>query len=105
MFQDEKTIYQEIFRGKSPEENSLARFPRVFHSTQKVNTAPQVSPPPHTITSFTSKWNVQLIYTKEEFNKTIIPFALVGYEVVNSQLGASRLVGYLPPRIQRGLMK
>ena len=48
-------IFEEIFRGKSSEENSLARFPRVFHSTQKVNTAPQIFPPPHTITSFTSK--------------------------------------------------
>ena len=33
-----------------------------------------------------------------EFNKTIIPFALVGYEISYSQLGASRLVGYLPTR-------
>ena len=29
-----------------------------------------------------------------KFNKTIIPFALVGYETGYSQLGASRLVGY-----------
>ena len=56
----------------------FARFPRVFHSTQEVSTAPQIFPPPHTITSFTSKRNVQLIYTKEEFNKTIFPLALVG---------------------------
>ena len=32
----------------------------------------------------------------KEFNKTIIPFALVGYETGYSQLGATRLVGYLP---------
>ena len=29
----------------------------------------------------------------KEFNKTIIPFALVGYETGYSQLGATRLVG------------
>ena len=32
----------------------------------------------------------------KEFNKTIIPFALVGYESGYSQLGATRLVRYLP---------
>ena len=32
----------------------------------------------------------------KEFNKTIIPFALVGYETGYSQLGATRLVGHLP---------
>ena len=31
-----------------------------------------------------------------EFNKTIIAFTLVGYEIGYSQLGAMRLVGYLP---------
>ena len=41
----------------------------------------------------------------KEFNKTIIPFALVGYETGYSQLGATRLVGYLPSRIQRALME
>ena len=40
----------------------------------------------------------------KEFNKTIIPFALVGYETGYSQLGATRLVGYLPSHIQRVLM-
>ena len=40
-----------------------------------------------------------------EFNKTIIPFALVGYEIGYSQLGASRLVGYLPSHIQRAVME
>ena len=34
----------------------------------------------------------------KEFNKTIIPFALVGYETGYSQIGATRLVGY--PRAQ-----
>ena len=35
----------------------------------------------------------------KEFNNTIIPFALVGYETGYSQLGATRLVGYLPSHI------
>ena len=39
----------------------------------------------------------------KEFNKTIIPFALVGYETGYSQLGAKRLLGYLPSHIQRAL--
>ena len=38
------------------------------------------------------------------FNKTIIPFALVAYKTGYSQLGATRLVGYLPSHIQRALM-
>ena len=43
----------------------------------------------------------------KEFNKTIIiiPFALVGYETGYSQLGATRLIGYLPSHIQRALME
>ena len=41
----------------------------------------------------------------KEFNKTIIPLALVGYETGYSQLGATRLVGYLPSHIQRALME
>ena len=41
----------------------------------------------------------------KEFNKTIIPFALVGYETGYSQLAATRLVGYLPSHIQRALME
>ena len=41
----------------------------------------------------------------KEFNKTIIPFALVGYETVYGQLGATRIVGYLPSHIQRALME
>ena len=41
----------------------------------------------------------------KEFNKTIIPFALVGYETGYSQLGATRFVGYLPSHIQRALME
>ena len=39
------------------------------------------------------------------FNKTIIPLALVGYEMIDSQLGATRLVGYLSSHIQRALME
>ena len=41
----------------------------------------------------------------KEFNKTIIPFALVGYETGYSQLGATCLVGYLPSHIQHALME
>ena len=41
----------------------------------------------------------------KEFNKTIIPFALVGYDTGYSQLGATRLVGYSPSHIQRALME
>ena len=41
----------------------------------------------------------------EEFNKTIIPFALVGYETGYSQFGATCLVGYLPSHIQCALME
>ena len=38
-----------------------------------------------------------LLYFGGVFNKTIIPLALVGYEmIIASQLGAMRLVGYLP---------
>ena len=47
----------------------------------------------------------RLISNRGEFNKTIIPFTLVGYEIGYSQLGASRLVGYLPSHIQRALME
>ena len=35
----------------------------------------------------------------KEFNKTIIPFVLVGYESGYSQLGAMRLIGYSPSHI------
>ena len=41
----------------------------------------------------------------KEFNKTIIPFVLVGYDTGYSQLGATRFVGYLPSHIQRALME
>ena len=41
----------------------------------------------------------------KEFNKTIIPSALVGYETGYSQLDDTRLVGYLPSHIQRALME
>jgi len=44
-------------------------------------------------------------YKRTEFNKTIIPFALVGYEIGYSQLGPAGLVGYLPSYIQRALME
>ena len=41
----------------------------------------------------------------KEFNKTMIPFALVGYETGYSQLSAMRLIGHLPSHIQRALMQ
>ena len=43
----------------------------------------------------------------EHFNKTVIPFTLVGYEIGYSQLGPTGLVGYLlvPSHIQCGLME
>jgi len=41
----------------------------------------------------------------KQFNKTIIPFAVVGYETGYSQLAATRLVGDLPSHIQRALME
>ena len=48
---------------------------------------------------FRSDFLARISYFKflefKEFNKTIIPFALVGYETGYSQLGAMRLVGYL----------
>ena len=58
---------------------------------------------------FRSDFLARISYFKflefKEFNKTIIPFALVGYETGYSQLGARRLVGYLPSHIQRALME
>ena len=45
------------------------------------------------------------LYSGGIFNKTIIPFALVGYEIGYSQLGTTGLVGYLPSHIQRALME
>ena len=41
----------------------------------------------------------------KQFNKTIIPFALVGYETGYSRHGATLFVGYLPSHIQRALME
>ena len=41
----------------------------------------------------------------KEFNKKIIPFALVGYETGYSQRGATRLVGYLSSHTQPALME
>ena len=45
------------------------------------------------------------LYFEGVFNKTIIPFALVGYEIGYSQLGPTGLVGYLTSHIQRALME
>ena len=72
----------------------------------------------HHIASSSSSFSISLGFSRflrsyfvlqtfgvKEFNKTIIPFALVGYETGYSQLGATRLVGYLPSHIQRALME
>ena len=45
------------------------------------------------------------LYFGAVFNKTIIPFALVWYEIGHSQLGPTGLLGYLPSHIQRALME
>ena len=42
-----------------------------------------------------------LLYFGGVFMKTIIPFALVGYEIGYSQLGPTSLVGYLPSHSTR----
>ena len=54
---------------------------------------------------FTHISDFKFLVLNKEFNKTIIPFALVGYETGYSQLSATRLVGYLPSHIQRMLME
>ena len=70
----------------------------------------------HSIASSSSVFAISLGFSRffrsyfkflefNEFNKTIIPFALVGYETGYSQLGATRLVGYLTSHIQRALME
>ena len=53
---------------------------------------------------FRSYFALQIFGVKES-SKTIIPFALVGYETGYSQLGATRLVGYLPFNIQQARME
>ena len=59
----------------------------------------------HFLTSFLKLKEMLAKPNVENLMKTIIPFALVGYEIGNSQLGTTRFVGYLPSRIQRGLME
>ena len=39
------------------------------------------------------------------FNKTIVPFTLVGYEMIIANTYPTRLVGYLPSHIQRALLE
>ena len=41
----------------------------------------------------------------KHFNKTIIPFARVGYETGYSQLSITHLIGYLPSHIQHAPME
>ena len=45
------------------------------------------------------------LYIGGVFNETIIPCALVGYEIGYSQLGPMDLVGYLLSHIQHTLME
>ena len=46
------------------------------------------------------------LYFGGVFNKTIMLLALVGYEmIIASQIGATRLVGYLSSHIQRALVE
>ena len=45
------------------------------------------------------------LYFGGVLNKTILPFALVGYEIGYSQLGLTGLDGYLPSHIPRALME
>ena len=65
----------------------------------------------HNIPSSSSFFSISLVFQTskfleiKEFNTTIIPFALVGYESGYSQLGATRIVGYLPPDIKHALME
>ena len=54
----------------------------------------------HNIASSSSFFSISV--ECKEFNKTIIQFALVGYETGYSELGATR---YLPSHIQRALME
>ena len=58
---------------------------------------------------FRFRWDFLAFFARisnfKEFNKTIIAFALVGYKTGYCQLGAMRLVGYLPSHIQRALME
>ena len=44
-------------------------------------------------------------YKHTEVNKTIIPFALVGYEIGYSQRGPTGHIGYLPSHNQRALVE
>ena len=43
------------------------------------------------------------LYFGGVYNKTIIPFALVGYEIGYSRLGPAGLVGCLPSNLRSGV--
>ena len=55
--------------------------------------------------AFFARFSYFKFFEFKGFNKTIIPFALVGYETGYSQLGATRFVVYFPSHIQRTLME
>ena len=50
-------------------------------------------------------FSLNVLYFGGAFDKTIISFTLVGYEIGYSQLVPAGLVGYLPSHIQRALME
>ena len=54
--------------------------------------------------AFLALFRTSNFFSLRNLIKTIIPFALVGYETGYSQLGATRLVGYFPSHIQRALI-
>ena len=55
--------------------------------------------------AFFARFSYFKFFEFKGFNKTIIAFALVGYETGYSQLGAMRFVGYWPSHIQCTLME
>ena len=77
-------------------------FARKKDGTYYISTSIKFIEEPPLIVSFARRRTTNLIDTEflkfsktegREFTKTIIPFALVGYEIVNSQPGATCLVG------------
>ena len=54
---------------------------------------------------FTNKVGKNSRYFVGVFNETIIPLALVGYEMIIAKLGATRLAGCSPSYIQRALVE
>ena len=55
--------------------------------------------------AFLLSFQSSFLYLGGVFNKTIIPLALVGYEMVIANLALRALVGYLSSHIQRALVE